>query len=70
MEFSNEFEVISEVEVSLEDCTSKDNILCYCSRVWCDDYHDYKKGAKGKHIKFFSTVDWLANRLHDVQPIH
>lgn len=57
MASSNEFETISEVNVLLEDCSARENIICYCTRVWCDDYHDYSKGTKGLVIEDGTTDD-------------
>ena len=48
MDLSNDFDQLSEVNILLDECTSRENIVCYCTRVWCNDYHDYSKGTKGK----------------------
>ena len=51
MEFSNDHEVTAQVEILLKNCSTEENIILYCSRVWCEDYREYNKGAKGKHSK-------------------
>ena len=50
MEFSNEHEITAQVEILLKDCSTNDNIILFCSRVWCDDYYEYNKGTKGKAV--------------------
>ena len=52
MENSKEFELISEISFALKDCPLKDNVICVCSRVWCNDYHKYIEGTKGKKTFF------------------
>ena len=48
MELSNDFEVLSELKLLLENRASNVKIVCLCTRVYCDDYQDYTKGTKGK----------------------
>ena len=48
MELSNDFEVLSELKLLLENRASNVKIVCLCTRVHCDDYQDYTKGTKGK----------------------
>jgi hypothetical protein len=48
MEFSNDLEVTAQVEFLLKNCSTKNNIILFCSRVWCEDYHEHNKGTKGK----------------------
>ena len=50
MEFSNEHEITAQVEILLKHCSTNDNIILFCSRVWCDDYYEYNKGTKGKTV--------------------
>ena len=62
MENSKEFELISEISFALKDCPLKDNVICVCSRVWCNDYHKYIEGTKGKKIFFiWNFIDILIN---------
>ena len=48
MEISNEYELVSEISLTLKDCPPKENVICLCTRVWCNDYQKYIEGIKGK----------------------
>ena len=48
MSYRNDFEFILELEFTLKTCVPEENIILYCSRIWCNDEYEYFKGMKGK----------------------